>query len=392
ELGNQYADYAELQSHESFKYVPSATSVTHQQEPQNYESDAHGNFQSIDAGPHQNSQQYQHQVHQQEILVGNQLQSLQQKVAKQKYVDPGEDREIFYINIPMSQLLAYQNYATKQPGHNIGEQQVSIPVYMPTAIQKLLYASIKNTPQPDYQIGHQTPAQMMFAEGQTHPSPTHATPVAAHMAAPSQQHYSAEPTYASPVSQQPKYQYYVLSQQHQQQPSIDQNSVAHVDIYNMPETPYVNDNSLHEQIQQAPQQYIHGQTLHRYNDATAVAERLMAQILQQLGVPYVGEFPEHNIKGQDDYVPRHQQLQKFHGSSDNTHLVPVSAVSNGFSSKPVHSPRSQKPKTLLDSYIPSRVIAALDAERYTERPIKLEGGFLPSKINFIHSYKKRQSE
>ncbi|XP_015119845.1 uncharacterized protein LOC107043058 [Diachasma alloeum] len=56
-----------------------------------------------------------------------------------------------------------------------------------------------------------------------------------------------------------------------------------------------------------------------------------------------------------------------------------------------HIDHVPEPKSLLGSYIPSRVIAAQDTARYRERPLKLEGGFLPSK-NFFHVYGKRKAK
>ncbi|XP_063977357.1 uncharacterized protein LOC135162636 [Diachasmimorpha longicaudata] len=56
-----------------------------------------------------------------------------------------------------------------------------------------------------------------------------------------------------------------------------------------------------------------------------------------------------------------------------------------------HIDHVSEPKSLLGSYIPSHIIAAQDAARYRERPLKLEGGFLPSK-NFYYVYGKRKTK
>lgn len=59
---------------------------------------------------------------------------------------------IYYINIPMSQLLAYyQNYGIVQSRSKNAEQQVSIPIYQPALTQNQVYAPNKLTYQPKVQ-------------------------------------------------------------------------------------------------------------------------------------------------------------------------------------------------------------------------------------------------
>lgn len=67
-----------------------------------------------------------------------------------------------------------------------------------------------------------------------------------------------------------------------------------------------------------------------------------------------------------EFVPPQYQAQKFRPSQEITHLDPISNEYEGIPSKSIYSSASysSQPKTLLDSYVPSHVIAAQDSYRY----------------------------
>ncbi|XP_011301101.1 uncharacterized protein [Fopius arisanus] len=92
---------------------------------------------------------------------------------------------------------------------------------------------------------------------------------------------------------------------------------------------------------------------------------------------YRTQTDQRHLKVSD--LPRQELAAPLHSTGDDRQ--PSSNID--------HTPES---KSLLGSYIPSHVIAAQDAARYRERPLKLEGGFLPSKMNFFHVYGKRKSK
>ncbi|XP_014205648.1 transcription factor SPT20 homolog [Copidosoma floridanum] len=412
ELGNQAGDYAELPAYESFKYaapVPEygqgedasdyaqagllANPVDQQQQQQQQQ------YYSQQSRSHsQNDYEQQQQLYQQEVL-GNQLQQAQKTLAP-NYADMSDDKGAYYINIPTSQLLAYyqQNYAvvepkSKSPDHQPQPQPLPIPVYTPMLTQSQDYPPMKVTYQPEAQYVPAYPqrTQPMYNTKPASAAPTMATmpaataSVAQHQAAPTSQ-------YPSPVEVLP-YQYYLAQPA---QPLAYEN--AFVDFYSGPAGGFVqDDNSLYEpaQQQQPHHQRMPQQQQPQYYVPAALAEQIMAQILQHAGIhSAAAQVVKHAMPEPTSqrFTPPQYQAQKFRGSAETGESVPVSVENEGYSSATLGAP--SRPKTLLDSYVPSHVIAAQDANRYRERPIKLESGFLPSKINFIQrrSHKKRKSD
>ncbi|XP_070148899.1 uncharacterized protein [Polyergus mexicanus] len=343
--------------------------------------------------------------YQPEITVGNHIQSIQQKAITEKYTK-AVNKEPVYFDVPVTQLLSYypqlninspeseKSAGLQPPLHqlvNNAAQQISIPVYAPVYNQKQLVSSAKTS----YSTVVPTTFRIKASKGSAYTLPITSKKI------------NLSTLLTTPVYMQPQQlpvkekallhtqAYITPSQPHyvQQlvymQPGIvyTDPTTAYSDIYaRLPA--YIQDNSLPGQVNQYQTQ----QEL--YVRPTIVTEApdkvLQEQISQDLPQNYV-KVPE---EPKAHFVPPQLPPQDF--KSGITQLKPVSIedeqslpVQDQFLSVQEHS-SSTEPRSLLDTYIPSKVIAAQDTARYRERPIKLEGGFLPSKVNF--ALKKRKSE
>ncbi|XP_050454834.1 uncharacterized protein LOC126853277 isoform X1 [Cataglyphis hispanica] len=342
-------------------------------------------------------------TYQPEIAVGNHIQNIQQKAITEKYTKA--NREPVYLDVPVTQLLSYypqlninspsgKSAGLVQPSlHQLANnaQQISIPVYAPVYNQKQLVSSAKTS----YSTVVPTTFRTKASKGSAYNLPITSKKI-------NLSTLLTTPVYVQPQQLPAKEKtllhtqaYITPSQPHyvQQlvyaQPGIvyTDPAAAYSDIYaRFPA--YIQDNSLSGQINQYQTQ----QQL--YVIPTINAETPKKVLQEQIGQ----DLPQNYVKVPEEpnahFVPPQLPPQDF--KSGITQLKPVSIedeqslpVQDQSLSVQDHS-LSTEPRSLLDTYIPSKIIAAQDSARYRERPIKLEGGFLPSKVNF--AFKKRKSE
>ncbi|XP_071634040.1 uncharacterized protein [Temnothorax longispinosus] len=340
--------------------------------------------------------------YQPEIPVGNYIQSVQQKAVTEKYTK-AVNKEPLYIDVPVTQLLPYYPYYPLDSNPLVGlkgaglaqpplqlasnaAQQISIPIYASVYNQKQLIPPL----QPSYSTAGPVTFTTKAPKGSTYAIPsipkkklsssTLTTPLYAQPQQSLAQGKTLLHTQAYITPSQPQY----VQQLVYTQPGIAYSdpAAAYSDFYaRLPA--YIQDNYLRGQLNQYQTQqqlYIAPTIGHE-----APKEVLQEQISQDQSQNYIKvpdepkthfvppQFPPHDFKGST-------QLEPIRGSfEDEQALLQVQD----------HSLPSE-PRSLLDTYIPSKVIAAQDIARYRERPIKLEGGFLPSKVNF--ALKKRKSE
>ncbi|XP_076237885.1 uncharacterized protein LOC143181389 [Calliopsis andreniformis] len=337
-------------------------------------------------------------VYQPELVVGNQLQSVQQKTVGAKY-GKNVNKDTVYVNIPMMQLLAYYpnlGLSSSRSGSLLVPQlapaateQIPIPVYTSNLNQKPI-VPVK----PTYQIQYTSKQSAVTpALGtKTLKSAVYTTPVTSkkYTSAPfvSVPAYTATDQAYAQGRQLLYTQAYIAPSRPQYVPQLVYTQPATVymhatpvysDIYARPTT-YVQDNSLQGPLKYSPQ-------AEQLVPATPVPEELPNQILaQQTSQSVEQEYVKDPEEPSEDLVPPQLPAQEF--KSGVTPLAPVPPQEDEFISMQNHIGLSV-PRSLLDSYVPSKVIAAQDSARYQERPITLESGFLPSKENFLH--KKRKS-
>ncbi|XP_014606484.1 PREDICTED: putative mediator of RNA polymerase II transcription subunit 12 [Polistes canadensis] len=357
-------------------------------------------------------------IYQPEINVGNQVQTLQQKVVGQKF-GQNSNKDNFYIDIPMSQLLSYYPHIDLN-GLNGGKiqaslqelsqaQQISIPFYTSLLNQKQLITPVKTTYQivPQHILRQPIPVSTTlfpkFSKGSIYASVTSKKPISPQVYEQPEQSYSQgnQLLYTQAYITKPQqHRLHQQQQQHHQQQQQQQQHVSTVisnqgnalytqttplqaDLY-VKSPVYVQDNSLHGQVNQ-----YNGQTEQSYI-SSVTEQQLSKQILhedeesQSVSQNYV-KVPE---KPNSDFIPPQISHQNF--KPDVTQLIQVSSDSEESSRVKDHIVSSE-PRTLLDTYVPSNLIAAQDSARYRERPLHLESGFLPSKNNYVQ-YKKRKTQ
>ncbi|XP_044011209.1 transcriptional regulator DEF1-like isoform X3 [Aphidius gifuensis] len=352
-------------------------------------NDAHDTSQSIGQYPEEYTQQieivtkglspttYQPQqlYYEPEISVGNQYQTIQQKTAAKKYVS-NKHKDTIYI--PMNQLLAYyqqlslaREQSTKYEPllHKLATQaaqQIPIPVYNGPAEtytnqinsqQYLVYPTTKissQNVQPNYQTGKN---QIYSQDSVSYRQP--------------QEVLYTQAVYAQPQTQSQYQQEIVYTQ-------TNPTAYAQVTPGHATAT-YTTGPDYVQQVQGQHEQYNNYQQPDRYlqyvvtsNSGYRTPSSSQQNYDKNIPTTPSGDFtPPQNYKSVNEQYPvtgkNNHYLQNYIG-------------------------HSTEPKSLLESYTPSYIIAAKDSARYQERPIKLEGGFLPSKINFIHSYNKRKAE
>ncbi|XP_012226771.2 putative mediator of RNA polymerase II transcription subunit 12 isoform X1 [Linepithema humile] len=337
--------------------------------------------------------------YQPEIVVGNHIQSVQQKAVTEKYTKP-VNREPIYFDVPATQLLSYYPHLNINPLVNLkstklaqpslhqlasSTQQISIPVYAPIYNQNQLIPSAKLpystiVPAPLTTKITKGPVALPVTSKKIHSSS--ATQLTTPLYVQPQQSFAHGKTllhtqaYIQPQLSQPQY----VQQLVYAQPGIIYNdpTAAYSDLYSRLPVQYIQDNFLRGQANQY-------QTQQQLYVAQQIAQEAPKEILQE---QVSQDLPQNYVKVDEPkthFVPPQLPPQDFKSSIaqlqpyEDEQSVPVQD----------HSLPSE-PRSLLDSYIPSNVIAAQDSARYRERPIKLEGGFLPSKVNF--ALKKRKSE
>ncbi|XP_039304306.1 uncharacterized protein LOC105194912 isoform X2 [Solenopsis invicta] len=341
--------------------------------------------------------------YQPEIEVGNHIQSVQQKAVTEKYTK-AINKEPAFIDLPVPQLLPYYPQFDINPllsvkGAGLAQsplltsnlaQQISIPSYTPLYNQKQLIPSVKSpysTVQP-VTFATKAPKGLTYAipsapKKKISPAQLLTTPLYVQPQQPLAQ--GKNPllhTQAYIAPSQPQY----VQQLIYSQPGIGYNdpAAAYSDFYTRLPA-YIQDNYLRGQLNQyqAQQQQLYV--------APTIGPEAPKEILQE---QIVQDLPQNYIKVPDEpkthFVPPQFPPHEFKVGG-STQLEPVRNSYKDEQSLQVQDQSlSSEPRSLLDTYIPSKVIAAQDTARYRERPIKLEGGFLPSKVNFVH--KKRKSE
>ncbi|XP_011261583.1 uncharacterized protein LOC105254524 isoform X1 [Camponotus floridanus] len=346
--------------------------------------------------------------YQPEIVVGNQVQSIQQKAITEKYTK-AINKEPVYLDVPVTQLLSYYpqlNINSLASGKSAGlvqpplhqlannaAQQISIPVYAPVYNQKQLVSPAKtsySTIVPTTFVPTRIKASKVsntvpFTSKKINLSTLLTTPVYVQSQQSPAKGKTLLHTQAYIMPSQPQY----VQQLVYTQPGIvyTDPAAAYSDIYTRLPA-YIQDNSLPGQVSQYQTQQL------QYVTPTIVSEAPKNVVQEQISQ----DPPQNYVKVPEEpkthFVPPQLPPQDF--KSGITQLEPVSTedeqslpVQDQSLSVQDHS-LSTEPRSLLDTYIPSKVIAAQDTARYVERPIKLEGGFLPSKVNF--ALKKRKSE
>ncbi|XP_068976032.1 uncharacterized protein [Bombus flavifrons] len=335
-------------------------------------------------------------TYQPEVNIGNQLQAAQQKTVSANFAR-NVNKEPVYIDIPTMHLLTYYPNLDVSSGKTgllvprlttAATNHISIPLYTSTLNQKPIVAG-KQTYQIQYAPKYNSvPAasSTKVTKGAVYTTPVNSKKFSSSALfsvptyAPSDQAYAQGRqllyTQAYIAPSQPQY----VSQLVYTQPATVYMHATPVysDVYARPPS-YDQDNSLQGSVKYtAPLEELHS--------AASIADELPNQGLgqqnsQSVTQNYVKDPEEPNA----DLIPPQIPAQDFKSSA--TSLTPVSSHDE----EPVPEQNyvgSSEPRSLLDSYVPSNVIAAQDSSKYQERPIKLERGFLPSKENFL--YKKRK--
>ncbi|CAL7939858.1 unnamed protein product [Xylocopa violacea] len=331
-----------------------------------------------------------------EVNVGNRLQSVQQRAAAAKYAK-NFNKETVFVDIPMMHLLTYYPNLDVNSGKGSGifvpqlttaaTEHISIPFYTSALSQKPIVPG-----KPTYQVQYAPKYNAIPAtfstkvtKGAIYTAPVTSRKyngpslvnVPAYVPSDQSQAQGRQLLYtqAYVAPSQPQY----VSQLVYAQPTTVYMHATPVysDVYARAPT-YVQDNSLQGSVQHA--------TPPEQSDNVTPVEELPNQVLghqpgQSVSESYAKDPEEPNT----DLVPPQVQAQDFRYSA--TPQLPVSEQEEEPLPEQNHV-ESSEPRSLLDSYVPSKLIAAQDSARYQERPIKLESGFLPSKENFL--YKKRK--
>ncbi|XP_074112219.1 uncharacterized protein LOC141535942 isoform X1 [Cotesia typhae] len=304
-----------------------------------------------------------------EINVGNRYQMIQQKVATEKNSNGYKST----VYIPMSQLLAYYAYLSGQRSQNKplqgvgalggeGSHQISVPVYTSDPYGRSpVYMSSKLSykPQPQY-----------ITYASQYPSHTQAVLGKKGQSSKLYSHVSSSLSGTQPQNSQYFHQELIYPEQYSTTGThkVQEDGKSYTQTDSQPPSSHLE--QYYRYITPEQLQYL-------VSSKTIYHQQPEYHQVQSLETP------------EDSLMPPQSPAQNFKSSypSAASESTQLHYLQNHLS----HS-SSSEPKSLLDSYVPSHIIAAQDVERYRERPIKLESGFLPSKINFIHSYKKRKTQ
>ncbi|KAK0094433.1 hypothetical protein PV326_010896 [Microctonus aethiopoides] len=337
----------------AFTTAPPPSSPSHnnynddvyQQQDLSQDVDYHQEPQQIEVMPKSQPTYHHHQHHQQqqlyyepEVSVGNQYQSIQQKSVTDKYLPKNT------IYIPMSQLLALYPYLASNQGSSMkneaylhqlasqAAQQIPIPVYRPE--HNINSASVYTSPKLSYQI------QPQFI--------TYATKYPLHTQAilPSKKGVGRLYSQSSQGYTQPKELLYTQAVIAQPQTQYLQQLIYPSSLYTQ-----MNNNA---QPMYVPQQQAHSEEYTQYNqperyhyvvDTSKNSHQNYEKSPHAINVDFTPpQSPPHRFKS-DQY--------SISGNNDKLHYIQQHYIT--------HS--SQQPKSLLDSYIPSHIIAAKDTER-----------------------------
>ncbi|XP_076659394.1 uncharacterized protein LOC143362817 isoform X2 [Halictus rubicundus] len=389
------------------KYVPKEqvyqqqnTVVPEQPPPPQYYTD----YQQPPPYPREIAPNYyesQQLIYQPEVVVGNQMQTVQQKAATAKYAKTG-NKETVYVDIPMMHLLTYYPNLDVNPGKTrgllvpqlttAGSEQISIPLYTSTLSQKPI-VPVKPTYQIQYTAKHNAGVPATFTT-KPQKSTVYTSPV-------TPKKYTSGPLANVAAYDQPDQSYAQGRQFLYTQAYLTPSQPQYVSqlVYAQPTTVYMHATPVYSDVYARAPAYVQDNTLQgniKYSATpeqsetdALVSDELPNQVLAQQTSQSVSQnYVKDTEEPSEDLVPPRLPAQQF--KSDVTSLLPVPSQED--ESVPVqnHVGPSQEPRSLLDSYVPSKLIAAQDSARYEERPIKLESGFLPSKQNFL--YKKLTTE
>ncbi|XP_076283582.1 uncharacterized protein LOC143210542 isoform X2 [Lasioglossum baleicum] len=341
-------------------------------------------------------------TYQPEVLVGNQMQTVQQKAASAKYAKTG-NKETVYVDIPMMHLLTYYPNLEVNPGKTrglllpqlttAGSEQISIPLYTTTLSQKPI-VPVKPTYQIQYTTKHNAGAPTTFTT-KPQKSTVYTSPV-------TPKKYTSAPLVNVAAYEQPDQSYAQGRQLLYTQAYLTPTQPQYVSqlVYAQPTTVYMHATPVYSDMFTRAPTYVQDNTLQssiKYNTApeqsepdAPLSDELPNQVLAQQTSQSVSQnYVKDPEEPSENLVPPQLSAQEF--KSGVTSLLPVPSQED--ESVPVqnHVGPSQEPRSLLDSYVPSKLIAAQDSARYEERPIKLESGFLPSKENFLYKNLKTES-
>nr|XP_033339214.1 paternally-expressed gene 3 protein-like isoform X1 [Megalopta genalis] len=336
-------------------------------------------------------------IYQPEVIVGNQMQTVQQKTVTAKYAQTG-NKETVYVDIPMMHLLTYYPNLDVNSGKTrgllvpqlstAGSQQISIPVYTSALSQKPI-VPVKPTYQIQYTPKHNADVPTTFT-AKPQKSSVYASPV-------TPKKYTSAPLVNAAAYVQPDQSYAQGRQFLYTQAYVAQSQPQYVSqlVYAQPAAVYMHATPVYSDVYARTPAYAqdngeqgnvkYSEPPEQSETATEpLADELPNQVLaqqasQSVSQNYVKDPEEPN----ENLVPPQLPAQEF--KTGVTSLLPVPSQED--ESVPVQNHVGpSEPRSLLDSYVPSKLIAAQDSARYEERPIKLESGFLPSKENFL--YKK----
>ncbi|XP_076173379.1 uncharacterized protein LOC143149696 [Ptiloglossa arizonensis] len=340
-------------------------------------------------------------VYQPEVTVGNQLQTTQQKTVTAKYAKTA-NKETVYVDVPMMHLLTYYPNLDVNPGKSgsvlvprlsTTADQISIPLYTSTLTQKPI-VSVKPTYQLQYPAKFNGVGPAAATTKAIKGTTVYATPV-------TPKKYTNAPLVSVPTYV-PSDQSYAQGRQFlYTQAYIAQPQPQYVPrlVYTQPTMVYMHATPVYSDVYARAPAYLQDNTLHasgKYNapgeqldTATTIADhQLPTQIpVQQASQTVSQNYVKDPEEPHDDLVPPELPAQDF--KSEIAPLLPVPPQDDESVPDQNHVNLSE-PRSLLDSYVPSKLIAAQDFARYQERPIQLESGFLPSKENFGH--KKRKTD
>ncbi|XP_048504699.1 RNA polymerase II degradation factor 1-like isoform X2 [Athalia rosae] len=325
------------------------------------------------------------------LPVANHIQNYEQQSATEKFIQ-GSAKGNHYANIGGTQQLLY--YPTQSVAASSKSQiQPLLHRLASQAAQNVQLESYDQSLDQSAKLAYQQQPQIQYVyEPQYVQQAVAPAPAAkdaqkyAYVTLP--QSYSTQQAYSGQTyTQQPNSEYNQPKQAYTQAYFVQPQSaqLSHNQYYQLPA---YTSGSGHRSNSHG---YAQSQPLYVSSD---IAQQLASQIYRQQGSHSIAQnYAKIPQEPRFALAPPQLSAQKFR-NGPVTFLRPVhSGVSNNNNNPIVYPSYSSGPKSLLDSYTPSLVIAAQDSERYRERPLQLESGFLPSKGAYAHSYnQKRQSD
>ncbi|CAD1480395.1 unnamed protein product, partial [Heterotrigona itama] len=306
-------------------------------------------------------------AYQPEVNIGNQLQSVQQKVVSSKFTkNANKDQE--YINIPMMHLLTYYPNLNVNSGKTNGlfvpqlattTNHISIPVYTSTLSQRPV-VSVRPTYEIQYTPKHNavsTVASNKVTKGAAYTAPVNS------------KKFSSSPTLSVPTDA-PADQTYAQGRQFlytQAYVAPSQPQYVSQLVYAQPTAVYMQATPVYSDVYVHPSNYDQDNSLQGSARYTTPVEQL------QSTVAIADELPNQGLGQQSSQQSVTQNYIKDEPDEPNTDLVPPEIPPQDFKSDTASvSPQdellpeqdhvtSSEPRSLLDSYVPSNVIAAQDS-------------------------------